>query len=552
MADRFAAPDYGVLAALVVFVVASIALAVYAQRATQKGSFLSSYFLGNRGLGAWALALTATVQSGGTFMGYPALVYSHGWIVGLWIASYMVVPITGFGLLAKRLAQLSRRSGAITVPDLFRERFDSPAAGVVSSLLIIVFMTFMMVAQFKAGASIMKVVWPNAAVAVDAADGTAPATDLKAEATSKSATTGGLSHDQFLFYLGLVLFTITVVGYTMVGGFLAAVWTDLFQSVLMWLGVMLLLGLSMYQLGGIGNLTPGAVAQTSPQFAYGPGYSTDGRQFLTPGLAFSVFFVWVFGGLGQPASLVRLMACKDTQTIRRSVLLLAVYNSMIYLPLIFICMAARAAMPTVPVADEVIPRMALWTTRDLPGGSLLAGLILVAPFGAVMATVSSYLIVIASGLVHDVYQRFINPKATERQLQSWTYAVMVLVGIVAIVANLKPVAYLQAIVVFCGSSCASSFAVPALMTAFWRRATAPGVIAAMLAGAGMSLTLLVLGSLCMDDQMLGPKTNFRSYYLLGLEPIVWGLLASAITGVVVCLCTRPPSAKRIAWLFDAA
>ena len=69
-------------------------------------------------------------------MGFPSLVYSYGWIVALWIASYMVVPITGFGVLAKRLSQLSRETGAITVPDLFRERFSSPTVGLVSSLLI--------------------------------------------------------------------------------------------------------------------------------------------------------------------------------------------------------------------------------------------------------------------------------------------------------------------------------------------------------------------------------------------------------------------------------
>ena len=73
-------PDagYGALAALAVFLVGSLAVGAYAERRMREGSFLQSYFLGNRGLGAWALALTATVQSGGTFMGYPALVYSYG------------------------------------------------------------------------------------------------------------------------------------------------------------------------------------------------------------------------------------------------------------------------------------------------------------------------------------------------------------------------------------------------------------------------------------------------------------------------------------------
>src|SRR5690349_15879222 len=112
---------YGTLAALVLFILASMWIGMLANKAMQAGGFMKGFFLGNRGLGAWALALTATVQSGGTFMGFPSLVYSHGWIVGLWIASYMAVPITGFGILGKRMAQLSRRTGAITLPDLFRE-----------------------------------------------------------------------------------------------------------------------------------------------------------------------------------------------------------------------------------------------------------------------------------------------------------------------------------------------------------------------------------------------------------------------------------------------
>src|SRR5438876_8855308 len=115
----------GALLALLVFVAASVWLGTVAQRIVSKGSFLKGFFLGNRGLGAWALALTATVQSGGTFMGFPSLVYTHGWIVALWIAGYMVVPITGFGVLGKRMARLSRMTGAITVPDIFRARFNS-------------------------------------------------------------------------------------------------------------------------------------------------------------------------------------------------------------------------------------------------------------------------------------------------------------------------------------------------------------------------------------------------------------------------------------------
>src|SRR5688572_19116733 len=129
----------GTLVALCLLIAASVWLGTVAQRVVQRSSFVKGYFLGNRALGTWALALTATVQSGGTFMGFPSYVYSFGWIVALWISGYMVVPISGFGVLAKRLAHLSRRTGALTVPDLFRERYQSPQVGLTASLLILVF-----------------------------------------------------------------------------------------------------------------------------------------------------------------------------------------------------------------------------------------------------------------------------------------------------------------------------------------------------------------------------------------------------------------------------
>src|SRR5687767_7040575 len=76
----------GTLLALALMIAGSVYLGTMAQRVVRQSSFLKSYFLGNRALGTWALALTATVQSGGTFMGFPSYVYSFGWIVALWIS----------------------------------------------------------------------------------------------------------------------------------------------------------------------------------------------------------------------------------------------------------------------------------------------------------------------------------------------------------------------------------------------------------------------------------------------------------------------------------
>jgi len=591
----------GTLAALVLFILASVWIGVLANRAMSGKSFLKGFFLGNRGLGSWALALTATVQSGGTFMGFPSLVYTHGWAVSLWIASYMVVPITGFAILAKRLAQLSRRTGAITVPDLFRARFQSPALGLTASLLIMLYMSAMMIAQFKAGAIVMKLSWPGAGQLALSEDFTdlqlspekLQELKLPEEVRSAIAPIAGqrfndekafsaavrekLTPDQWkgsqakilaaarpldwLYLLGLAIFTLTVVGYTVMGGFLAAVWTDLFQSVMMFVGVVLLFFCVLSQSGGLEHATLEAVRQTGPGYAFGPGYDPSSvpgydpnqpREFVPIGLAFSFFALWVLTGVGSPAGMVRVMACKNAGTIRRAIYLLSIYNIFIYIPLIIICICGKSLIPDLGTrSDEIIPRLALMSTAKLPLGSFLGGLILAAPFGAIMATVSSYLVVIASGVVRDIYQRFLRPQAREAELKWLSHTVMVVIGCIAVLANLQPVQFLQAIVVFSGSGAAATFTVPALMLCYWRRATTPGVFCSMIFGAATVLGLYLIGILGITPyQQIGQFTGFKPYYLLGIDPLIWGILNSLIVGVGVSLATRPPSEEIVSNLFD--
>ncbi len=247
------------------------------------------------------------------------------------------------------------------------------------------------------------------------------------------------------------------------------------------------------------------------------------------------------------------MACRSTTNIRRSIYLLGGYNAFIYIPLVMICICGRALIPDLPVGktDDIIPRLAMSVTGHLPLGQFISGLILAAPFGAVMATVSCYLVVIASGLVRDVYQRFVRPFASQVELERLSYLVMIVVGAVAVLANIKPVAYLQAIVVFSGTGTAATFSVPALMLLFWRRATVAGMIASMAAGAGTLLMLYAVGFEGYGDPLIGQATSFRPYFLLGVDPLIWGLLVSATAGVLVSLGTSPCDDALLAKYFDA-
>jgi SSS family solute:Na+ symporter/sodium/pantothenate symporter len=406
--------------------------------------------------------------------------------------------------------------------------------GLIASLLILCFMSLLMVAQFKAGAILMKSVWPDSAPLATAA-GKAAGIDVR-------------------YFVGLAIFSVTVIGYTLVGGFLASVWTDMFQSLLMAVGVVLLFVLVVPAASHAGFSAPtlDAVGVTGPGFASGPGFSAPGRWFLPPTLALSYFVVWVFGGLGTPAGMIRVMASKDTRTLRRSIVLLSVYNLLIYLPLLVICICARAILPELESSDEVMPRLALWATRDLPGGSLVSGLILAAPFGAVMSTISAYLVVIASSLVRDVYQHFLRPTASQAEVRRVAQGVMIVLGLAAVAASIRPVDYLQTLIVFSAAACGATFFVPAWMLAYWPRATAAGAGAAMLAGAGTILGLLVTGLVLASQGWVQPidqPTAFPSYYPAGFHPLIFALGASLAAGVVVSLVTKPPPRAVVAKLF---
>jgi sodium/pantothenate symporter len=573
-------PGYGVLAALLIFIAASVWLGTLAQKAMEKKDFMQGFFLGNRGLGAWTLALTATVQSGGTFMGFPSLVYSFGWIVAVWIGSYMVVPLTGFAVVGKRLAQLSRQTNAVTVPDLLRVRFDDSRVGLLASILIMLFLSFTMFAQFKAGATIMQHAWPGSGILALSEDYDTPVAK-DAAATRDTAESANRTWKQALrellplspkYYIGLVVFSITVVGYTLIGGFLASVWTDLFQSVMMVIGVMLLVCLAVPMAGGMEQASRASIAATSPDIAMGPGYSTAGREFLTPGLALSMFFVWVFAGFASPASMVRVMAAQNTEVMRKSIFLLSAYNCLIYIPLVMTCIAARSLLPDLGKrSDEVIPQLSLLVTRDFPyqTGEFVSGLILAAPFGAIMASVSCFVLVIASGLVEDIYAKLINPNATEAQLRRATTVSMVAVGLIAVLANLNPPQYLQALVVLSGSAGAATFIAPVIMACYWRRATATGALSGMLGGFLVYFAIYSCGwaqnwatahpsaelaktiiDFLGKDPMIGPAGLFRPYYILGVDPIIWGLLASIIGGIVGSLVSRPLAPELVKRFFD--
>ena len=586
-------------------------LAWLSSRVREKREFVGEYFLGSRNLGLWAFALTfaATSASGGSFMGFPSLIYTHGWVLALWIASYMVVPIVGMGLLGKRMNRLARQSGAVTIPDIIKARFKSDAVGMIATLLILFFMFFYLLAQFKAGSKIMTTLLQDVPVYQSTVAALGDAID-------GLPWVGGAEPD---YVLCLLVFSFSVIVYTAFGGFRAVVWTDVMQGVVMGAGVIILLILTLGQVGGLSKateqlkemtppengtgfitlgqvadddttlpkgtwlrLTDGGIARLAEQvrlakgkteteakllrittpaeverieptqlgFAVSTSFTPTesigygaGRQgvyvsapgphpdkedgFLNVWVAVSFFFFWAFGSAGQPSNMVRLMAFNGTNVLRKAMLSISIYFTVIYLLLVVIFCCGRILLPGMEIdSDRIMPELAATVTSSA-GVPWLAGLLLAAPFAAVMSSVDSFLLMVSSSVVRDIYQNRVNPDASEQRLKKLSYLVTAVVGILAMLAVLNPPEYLQDLIVFATSGLAGCFLMPVLLGLYWPGMTARGAIAGMLGGLGCHLGLYLIGWFV--------NGKFASYQLLEFNPFIWAILVSGLLSYLVSI-----------------
>jgi Na+/pantothenate symporter len=164
-----------------------------------------------------------------------------------------------------------------------------------------------------------------------------------------------------------------------------------------------------------------------------------------------------------------------------------------------------------------------------------------APFAAAMSTVDSFMLMISASAVRDVYQQKINPAASPRRLKLLSYACTLIVGVVVTLGAINPPRYLQDLIVFTGGGLAVSFLIPVGLALYWRRFNAPGALSAMIGGLAAYLSLCIAGFFYYRA--------FRPLRPFDFDPLIWGLAASLLCGVLTALGTRPPPRKLVGKFF---
>jgi len=367
-----------------VIVVAYLALALgfgawHARRASKS---MEAFFAADRSLPWWlaGTSIVATTFAADTPLAIAGLVATEG-IAGNWFWWADVLPVV-IGTFI--VSHLWRRSGVLTDNEITELRYGGrPAAG----------LRLFRALYFGVLRNAIVIGWVNLAM------------------VKILGLALGLEESQSVLVLA-GLFALTVL-YTLLSGLVGVVFTDFLQFGLALFGTLLLAIFALQDVGGLGTLLRDLDA------------TADGRDLLSlvpmpgDGEAFWAFVAyvavksWSSGNTeGNGYIAQRLLATRDERHARLATLWYAIAHFALRpWPWIVVGLVAAVQYPGLedPEAGYVVVMLDV-----LPVG--LRGLLIAAMLAAFMSTIDTQLNWGASYLTHDVYERFMNPDASERTL----------------------------------------------------------------------------------------------------------------------------------------
>ena len=427
------------------------------------------YILGGRSLGAFVTAMSAGASdmSGWLLMGLPGAIYlsgfSEAWIaIGLTVGAYF-----NWLWVAGRLrVHTEYNNNALTLPDYFYHRFGgkSVAIKLSSAFIILFFFTIYCASGVVAGARLFQSLFPDM-------------TYMQAMWLGAGAT----------------------IAYTFIGGFRAVVLTDTIQGTVMIVGTLILLGGTLYALGGVENamhkLTEIDPALVSP---YGPDEML-GFQFMA-----SFWVLVCFGVVGLPHTAVRCMAFKDSKALHRGMLIGTLVLSLIMFGMHLAGALGRAIIPDLKIADQVIPTLML---QVLP--PIVAGIFLAAPMSAIMSTIDAQLIQSSSIFVKDLYLSA-KPQAAknEKKIGYISSVITLILTALLIIAALNPPDMIIWLNLFAFGGLEAAFLWVIVLGIYWDKANAYGALSSMLVGLGSYILLTQLGVKLLGFHQIVPALAF--------------------------------------------
>ena len=317
----------------------------------------------------------------------------------------------------------------------------------------------------------------------------------------------------------LAVVALLVISYTVAGGLWAVVVTDLIQLLLALAGALAVAVAALRAAGGMDALLSQLQDLGRPELlSLVPWTWQDGGMRWLEGAGISVpMFTaylavqwWSFRRSdGGGEFIQRMLATRDEQQARLAGWVFLVVNYLIRSWLwVVVALAAVVLLPDQTDGELSYPALAV---QLLPPVAL--GLVVVSLVAAFMSTVSTSVNWGASYLTHDLYQRFLRPRAGSRELlligQLTTVLLLLLGVITALVSDSIGTVFRLVIAIGSGPG------VVLVLRWFWWRVNAAAELAAMLCGFGVGLLTSVIPLVRIDDY------GIRLAVITGVSAVVW-------------------------------
>ncbi len=492
-----------IVATIVVYLAVMVLVGVYFSR-KGGGSSSHEFYLGGRKLGPIVTAMSAEASdmSSWLLMGLPGLAYisgiaEPGWTaIGLAVGTYL-----NWLIVAKRLRNYTVSIKAFTIPSFFSRRFhdERRALTLIASIVILIFFIPYTASGFKAIGTLF-----NSLFGVD-------------------------------YHVAMIVGGIVVIAYTVLGGFLAVSTTDLIQSVVMSIALVVIVFFGISQAGGWDAVVANAQAL--------PGYlnltqghnMAEGTASTYGSLSIASTLAWGLGYFGMPHILLRFMAIEDSQKLKisrriASIWVVIAMSVAILIGIIGLSVSNAGSIPflsTSADSETIIIQLAGLLSQFGPFLAIIAGLVLAGILASTMSTADSQLLTAASSVSHDLLEDVFGIKMKMETSMLVARLTVVGIAIVGIFLAWDPNSSVFRIVSFAWAGFGASFGPVVLFSLFWKRTNKPGALAGMVAGAVMVFVWKYL---------IAPMGGAWAIYEL-----LPAFLVACVAIVVVSLVTAPPS-----------
>ncbi len=442
-----------IMIVIAVYLVAMIIIgAVFSKRTSNVGDF----YLGGRRLGPIVTAMSAEASDMSSYllMGLPGLAYLSGvadvgWtVIGLAVGTYL-----NWLIVAKKLRNYSEHIGAITIPDYFSLRYkdNSRILMAIAAVVIIVFFVPYTASGFAACGKLF-------------------------------GTLFGVD-----YHLAMIISAIIIVGYTSLGGFNAASTTDLIQSIIMTIALIVVLIFGISQAGGWDTVMMNAKALPGYLDMFNTYNAQTGTASPYGAIKVVSTLAWALGYFGMPHILLRFMAIKDVNKIKisRRVASVWVVISMgiaVLIGVVGLGMVNNNSLAPLEDSETIIIQISNLLSQNGVVFALIAGVILAGILASTMSTSDSQLLAASSSMSENILGGLFKINLNEKAKMIIARGVLIVIAVIGVVIAWDPNSSVFGIVSFAWAGFGASFGPVMLLSLFWKRSNKYGAIAGMLAG----------------------------------------------------------------------